>query len=183
MTGWSIRYRGSNITAGFLLYRSVVVRVAPRRQMNRTVNRKGRPPRRLDWSATITEQTLDEEFWTRALAVMELEQDQVSGLSMAMAAEGMIVFFMRGNILGYEEVKARESSSSPARKYLRSATHVRPDRFQCEGAAAFYELHLKGKNTAFMEAEAGAVLCPRRQRLARRGAMAPNATLTPYYAQ
>ncbi len=83
---------------------------------------------------------------------------------------------LRGNILGYEEVKApKKLVVTGARNTFEAHKMFDQIEFHEKECLPFYDLHLKGKNNGFMEARAGAHLRARRERLARRGAMAAEA--------
>ena len=77
---------------------------------------------------------------------------------------------LRGNILGYEEVKAPKKLVVTGAKNTFEA-HKMFDQidFHEKELLPFYDLHLKGKNNGFMEADAGAACsCAARTSGARR---------------
>ena len=96
---------------------------------------------------------------------------------------GKMGLHLRGNILGYEEVKApKKLVVTGARNTFEAHKMFDQVDFHEKECLPFYDLHLKGKNNGFMEAEPVQALRARRQCLARRGGMAAEARdVTPYY--
>ena len=89
---------------------------------------------------------------------------------------GKMGLHLRGNILGYEEVKApKKLVVTGARNTFEAHKMFDQVEFHEKELLPFYDLHLKGKNNGFMESRAGAALRARRQCLARGGGMAAEA--------
>jgi putative CocE/NonD family hydrolase len=175
------QYRGSNYHGGiFCSYRSVWYASLRADNMHRPVNRKGRPPMRFDLVGAITEHTLDDEFWRERSPYWRLDKIKCPVLSIG--HWGKMGLHLRGNILGYEEVKApKKLVVTGARNTFEAHKMFDQIDFHEKELLPFYDLHLKGKNNGFMEAEP--------VRLYVRGANVwraeehwpPKATTTPYY--
>jgi putative CocE/NonD family hydrolase len=175
------QYRGSNYHGGiFCSYRSVWYASLRADNMHRPVNRKGRPPMRFDLVGAITEHTLDDEFWRERSPYWRLDKIKCPVLSIG--HWGKMGLHLRGNILGYEEVKAtKKLVVTGARNTFEAHKMFDQVEFHEKELLPFYDLHLKGKNNGFMEAEP--------VRLFVRGANVwraeeqwpPKATTTPYY--
>ena len=175
------QYRGSNYHGGiFCSYRSVWYASLRADNMHRPVNRKGRPPMRFDLVGAITEHTLDDEFWRERSPYWRLDKIKCPVLSIG--HWGKMGLHLRGNILGYEEVKApKKLVVTGARNTFEAHKMFDQIDFHEKELLPFYDLHLKGKNNGFMEAEP--------VRLYVRGANVwraeeqwpPKATYTPYY--
>jgi predicted acyl esterase len=175
------QYRGSNYHGGiFCSYRSVWYASLRADNMHRPVNRKGRPPMRFDLVGAITEHTLDDEFWRERSPYWRLDKIKCPVLSIG--HWGKMGLHLRGNILGYEEVKApKKLVVTGARNTFEAHKMFDQIDFHEKELLPFYDLHLKGKNNGFMEAEP--------VRLFVRGAniwraeehWPPKATYTPYY--
>jgi predicted acyl esterase len=175
------QYRGSNYHGGiFCSYRSVWYASLRADNMHRPVNRKGRPPMRFDLVGAITEHTLDDEFWRERSPYWRLDKIKCPVLSIG--HWGKMGLHLRGNILGYEEVKApKKLVVTGARNTFEAHKMFDQIEFHEKELLPFYDLHLKGKNNGFMEAEP--------VRLFVRGANVwraeeqwpPKATTTPYY--
>jgi predicted acyl esterase len=175
------QYRGSNYHGGiFCSYRSVWYASLRADNMHRPVNRKGRPPMRFDLVGAITEHTLDDEFWRERSPYWRLDKIKCPVLSIG--HWGKMGLHLRGNILGYEEVKApKKLVVTGARNTFEAHKMFDQVDFHEKELLPFYDLHLKGKNNGFMEAEP--------VRLYVRGANVwraetewpPKATTTPYY--
>jgi predicted acyl esterase len=175
------QYRGSNYHGGiFCSYRSVWYASLRADNMHRPVNRKGRPPMRFDLVGAITEHTLDDEFWRERSPYWRLDKIKCPVLSIG--HWGKMGLHLRGNIVGYEEVKApKKLVVTGARNTFEAHKMFDQIDFHEKELLPFYDLHLKGKNNGFMEAEP--------VRLYVRGANVwraeeqwpPKATTTPYY--
>jgi uncharacterized protein len=175
------QYRGSNYHGGiFCSYRSVWYASLRADNMHRPVNRKGRPPMRFDLVGAITEHTLDDEFWRERSPYWRLDKIKCPVLSIG--HWGKMGLHLRGNILGYEEVKApKKLVVTGARNTVEAHKMFDQIDFHEKELLPFYDLHLKGKNNGFMAAEP--------VRLYVRGANVwraeeqwpPKATYTPYY--
>ncbi len=175
------QYRGSNYHGGiFCSYRSVWYASLRADNMHRPVNRKGRPPMRFDLVGAITEHTLDDDFWRDRSPYWRLDKIKCPVLSIG--HWGKMGLHLRGNILGYEEVKApKKLVVTGARNTFEAHKMFDQIDFHEKELLPFYDLHLKGKNNGFMEAEP--------VRLYVRGAnlwraeeqWPPKATYTPYY--
>jgi len=147
------QYRGSNYHGGiFCSYRSVWYASLRADNMHRPVNRKGRPPMRFDLVGAITEHTLDDEFWRERSPYWRLDKIKCPVLSIG--HWGKMGLHLRGNILGYEEVKApKKLVVTGARNTFEAHKMFDQIDFHQKELLPFYDLHLKGKNNGFMAAE------------------------------
>ena len=147
------QYRCSNYHGGiFCSYRSVWYTSLRADNMHRPVNGKGRPPMKFDLVGAITEHTLDDEFWQERSPYWRLDKIKCPVLSIG--HWGKMGLHLRGNILGYEEVKApKKLVVTGARNTFEAHKMFDQVDFHEKECLPFYDLHLKGKNNGFMEAE------------------------------
>ena len=147
------QYRGSNYHGGiFCSYRSVWYTSLRADNMHRPVNGKGRPPMKFDLVGAITEHTLDDDFWRERSPYWRLDKIRCPVLSVG--HWGKMGLHLRGNVLGYEELKApKKLVVTGARNTFEAHKMFDQVEFHEKELLPFYDLHLKGKNNAFMDAE------------------------------
>jgi putative CocE/NonD family hydrolase len=145
------QYRGSNYHGGiFCSYRSVWYASLRADNMHRPAGGTGRPPMRFDLVGAITEHTLDDEFWRERSPYWRLNQIKCPVLSIG--HWGKMGLHLRGNILGYEEVKApKKLVVTGARNTFEAHRMFDEIEFHEKEMLPFYDLHLKGKNNGFMD--------------------------------
>ena len=126
---------------------------------------------KFDLVGEIINHALDDEFWRVRSPYWRLDKIKCPVLSIG--HWGKMGLHLRGNIVGYEEVKApKKLVVTGARNTFEAHKMFDQIEFHEKECLPFYDLHLKGKNNGFMEAEPVRRLRARRQCLARRGAMA-----------
>jgi putative CocE/NonD family hydrolase len=147
------QYRGSNYHGGiFCSYRSVWYTSLRADNMHRPAGGKGRAPMKFDLVGAITEHTLDDQFWRERSPYWRLDQIKCPVLSIG--HWGKMGLHLRGNILGYEEVKApKKLVVTGARNTFEAHKMFDQVEFHEKELLPFYDLHLKGKNNGFMEKE------------------------------
>ncbi|MEX2033895.1 MAG: CocE/NonD family hydrolase [Xanthobacteraceae bacterium] len=145
------QYRGSNYHGGiFCSYRSVWYTSLRADNQHRPAGGKGRPPMRFDLVGAITEHTLDDEFWRERSPYWRLHQIKCPVLSVG--HWGKMGLHLRGNILGYEEVKSpKKLVVTGARNTFEAHKMFDQVEFHEKELLPFYDLHLKGTNNAFMD--------------------------------
>jgi predicted acyl esterase len=145
------QYRGSNYHGGiFCSYRSVWYTALRADNQHRPAGRQGRPPMRFDLVGAITEHTLDDEFWRVRSPYWRLDQIKCPVLSIG--HWGKMGLHLRGNILGYEEVKApKKLVVTGARNTFEAHRMFDQVEFHEKECLPFYDLHLKGTNSGFMD--------------------------------
>jgi hypothetical protein len=147
------QYRGSNYHGGiFCSYRSVWYTSLRADNQHRPAGLKGRPPMTFDLVGAITEHTLDDEFWRVRSPYWRLDRIRCPVLSIG--HWGKMGLHLRGNILGYEEVRApKKLVVTGARNTFEAHKTFDEVAFHEKELLPFYDLHLKGANNGFMEAE------------------------------
>jgi predicted acyl esterase len=147
------QYRGSNYHGGiFCSYRSVWYTSLRADNQHRLAGRHGRPPMKFDLVGAITEHSLDDDFWRVRSPFWRLGEIKCPVLSVG--HWGKMGLHLRGNILGYEEVKApKKLVVTGARNTFEAHRMFDQVEFHEKELLPFYDLHLKGKNNGFMEAE------------------------------
>jgi hypothetical protein len=175
------QYRCSNYHGGiFCSYRSSWYTNLRADNQHRPAGRQGRAPMRFDLVGAITEHTLDDDWWRERSPYWRLPEIKVPVLSIG--HWGKMGLHLRGNILGFEEVKAPKKLVVTGAKNVHEAHHQYDQvEFHEKELLPFYDLHLKGKNNGFMDGASA--------RLYVRGANVwreeewppPHATYVPYY--
>jgi putative CocE/NonD family hydrolase len=176
------QYRCSNYHGGiFCSYRSSWYTNLRADNQHRPAGQSGRAPMRLDLVGAITEHTLDDDWWRERSAFERLRDIKVPVLSIG--HWGKMGLHLRGNILGFEEVRAPKKLVVTGAANVHEAHHQYDQvEFHEKELLPFYDLHLKGKNNGFMEGAPA--------RLFVRGAKVwreedqwplPRATYVPYY--
>jgi putative CocE/NonD family hydrolase len=146
------QYRCSNYHGGiFCSYRSVWYTSLRADNQHRPAGKLGRPPMKFDLVGAITEHTLDDEFWRERSPYWRLDKIRCPVLSIG--HWGKMGLHLRGNILGYEELKCPKKLVVTGARNTFEAHHMfdQVDFHETE-CLPFYDLHLKGANNAFMDA-------------------------------
>jgi len=100
----------------------------------------------------IINHPLDDEFWRDRSPYWRLDKIKCPVLSVG--HWGKMGLHLRGNILGYEEVKApKKLVVTGARNTFEAHRMFDQIEFHEKELLPFYDLHLKGANNGFMEAE------------------------------
>ena len=147
------QYRGSNYHGGiYCSYRSVWYTSLRADNQHRPAGKHGRPPMKFDLVGEIIDHPLDDEFWRERSPYWRLDKIKCPVLSIG--HWGKMGLHLRGNILGYEEVKApKKLVVTGARNTFEAHKMFDQVEFHEKECLPFYDLHLKGKNNGFMEAE------------------------------
>ena len=144
------QYRGSNYHGGiFCSYRSVWYTSLRADNQHRLAGQHGRPPMKFDLIGEIINHPLDDEFWRVRSPYWRLDKIKCPVLSIG--HWGKMGLHLRGNILGYEEVKApKKLVVTGARNTFEAHRLFDQIEFHERELLPFYDLHLKGKNNGFM---------------------------------
>jgi predicted acyl esterase len=147
------QYRGSNYHGGiYCSYRSVWYTSLRADNQHRPAGRHGRPAMKFDLVGAIIEHPLDDEFWRERSPYWRLDRIRCPVLSIG--HWGKMGLHLRGNILGYEEVKApKKLVVTGARNTFEAHRLFDQVEFHEKELLPFYDLHLKGANNGFMDAE------------------------------
>jgi predicted acyl esterase len=145
------QYRCSNYHGGiFCGYRSVWYTSLRADNQHRPAGAKGRPPMKLDLVGAITEHTLDDQFWRERSPYWRLDQIRCPVLSIG--HWGKMGLHLRGNILGYEEIRApKKLVVTGARNTFEAHKLFDQIEFHEKELLPFYEQHLKGVQNGFMD--------------------------------
>jgi uncharacterized protein len=147
------QYRGSNYHGGiYCSYRSVWYTSLRADNQHRPAGAHGRPPMKFDLVGAIIEHPLDDEFWRERSPYWRLDKIKCPVLSIG--HWGKMGLHLRGNILGYEQVKApKKLVVTGARNTFEAHRMFDQIEFHERELLPFYDLHLKGKNNGFMDTE------------------------------
>ena len=147
------QYRGSNYHGGiYCSYRSVWYTSLRADNQHRPAGRHGRPAMKFDLPGAIIEHTLDDEFWRVRSPYWRLDRIKCPVLSIG--HWGKMGLHLRGNIVGYEEVTApKKLVVTGARNTFEAHRMFDQIEFHEKELLPFYDLHLKGANNGFMDAE------------------------------
>ena len=147
------QYRGSNYHGGiYCSYRSVWYTSLRADNQHRLAGKHGRPPMKFDLVGEIIDHPLDDEFWRERSPYWRLDKIKCPVLSVG--HWGKMGLHLRGNILGYEEVKApKKLVVTGARNTFEAHRMFDQVEFHEKELLPFYNLHLKGANNGFMDAE------------------------------
>ena len=147
------QYRGSNYHGGiYCSYRSVWYTSLRADNQHRLAGQHGRPPMKFDLVGAIIEHSLDDDFWRERSPYWRLDRIKCPVLSIG--HWGKMGLHLRGNILGYEEVKApKKLVVTGARNTFEAHRMFDQIEFHEKELLPFYDLHLKGANNGFMDAE------------------------------
>jgi uncharacterized protein len=147
------QYRGSNYHGGiYCSYRSVWYTTLRADNQHRPAGRRGRAPMNFDLVGAMIDHPLDDEFWRVRSPYWRLDRIKCPVLSIG--HWGKMGLHLRGNILGYEEVKApKKLVVTGARNTFEAHQLFDQVDFHEKELLPFYDLHLKGKNNGFMDSE------------------------------
>jgi hypothetical protein len=147
------QYRGSNYHGGiYCSYRSVWYTTLRADNQHRPAGRRGRAPMTFDLVGAMIDHPLDDEFWRVRSPYWRLDQIKCPVLSIG--HWGKMGLHLRGNILGYEEVRApKKLVVTGARNTFEAHRLFDQIDFHEKELLPFYDLHLKGKNNGFMASE------------------------------
>ena len=147
------QYRGSNYHGGiYCSYRSVWYTTLRADNQHRLAGQHGRAPMKFDLVGEIINHPLDDEFWRERSPYWRLDKIKCPVLSIG--HWGKMGLHLRGNILGYEEVKApKKLVVTGARNTFEAHRMFDQIEFHQKELLPFYDLHLKGANNGFMDAE------------------------------
>jgi uncharacterized protein len=176
------QYRGSNYHGGiYCSYRSVWYTSLRADNQHRLAGQHGRAPMKFDLVGAIIEHSLDDEFWRVRSPYWRLDQIKCPVLSVG--HWGKMGLHLRGNILGYEEVKApKKLVVTGARNTFEAHRMFDEVEFHEKELLPFYDLHLKGKNNGFMESEPVKIFVRGANVWRAQEEWPPkNAVITPYY--
>ena len=145
------QYRCSNYHGGiFCSYRSSWYANLRADNQHRPAGGRGRPPMRFDLVGAITEHTLDDDWWRERSAFARLGEIRVPVLSIG--HWGKMGLHLRGNILGFEGVKAPKKLVVTGAKNVHEAHHQFDQvDFHRDELLPFYEAHLKGIDNGVMD--------------------------------
>ncbi|MBM3529190.1 MAG: CocE/NonD family hydrolase [Alphaproteobacteria bacterium] len=145
------QYRGSNYHGGiFCSYRSVWYTSLRADNQHRPAGGKGRAPMKFDLVGAITEHTLDDAFWRERSPYWRLDQIRCPVLSIG--HWGKMGLHLRGNILGYEELKApKKLTVTGARNTFEAHKMFDQIEFHERELLPFYDRHLKGIDNGIMD--------------------------------
>ena len=175
------QYRGSNYHGGiYCSYRSVWYTSLRADNQHRPAGRHGRPPMKFDLVGEIINHDLDDDFWRVRSPYWRLDKIKCPVLSIG--HWGKMGLHLRGNILGYEEVKApKKLVVTGARNTFEAHKMFDQIEFHENELLPFYDLHLKGKNNGFMEAEPVRVFVRGANVWRAEEKWPPKAATVPYY--
>jgi uncharacterized protein len=147
------QYRGSNYHGGiYCSYRSIWYSSLRADNQHRPAGQPGRVPMRFDLPGAIIEHELDNDFWRDRSPFWRLDKIRCPVLSIG--HWGKMGLHLRGNILGYEEVKAaKKLVVTGARNTFEAHRMFDEVEFHEKELLPFYDLHLKGIDNGFMARE------------------------------
>jgi putative CocE/NonD family hydrolase len=147
------QYRGSNYHGGiYCSYRSVWYTTLRADNQHRPAGKHGRAPMNFDLVGEMINHPLDDEFWRVRSPYWRLGEIKCPVLSIG--HWGKMGLHLRGNIVGYEEVKApKKLVVTGARNTFEAHRLFDQVDFHEKELLPFYDLHLKGKNNGFMASE------------------------------
>jgi len=145
------QYRCSNYHGGiFCSYRSIWYTTLRADNQQRPVSRQGRPPMRFDLAGALTEHMLDDEFWRERSPYWRLAEIKVPVLSIG--HWGKMGLHLRGNIVGYEELRApKKLVVTGARNTFEAHKMFDQIEFHEKECLPFYDHYLKGIDNGFMD--------------------------------
>ena len=144
------QYRCSNYHGGiFCSYRSVWYTSLRADNQQRPVSRQGRAPMKFDLVGALTEHMLDDEFWRERSPYWRLPEIKVPVLSIG--HWGKMGLHLRGNIVGYEDVRApKKLVVTGARNTFEAHKMFDQIEFHEKECLPFYDHYLKGIDNGFM---------------------------------
>jgi len=117
--------------------------------MHRPAGRSGRAPMRFDLVGAIAEHPLDDDFWRERSPFWRLADIRIPVLSIG--HWGKMGLHLRGNILGYEQVRAPKKLVVTGAKNVHEAHHQYDQvAFHEKELLPFYDACLKGIDNGFM---------------------------------
>jgi hypothetical protein len=175
------QYRGSNYHGGiYCSYRSVWYTTLRADNQHRLAGKHGRPPMKMDLVGEMIDHPLDDDFWRVRSPYWRLDKIKCPVLSIG--HWGKMGLHLRGNIVGYEEVKApKKLVVTGARNTFEAHKMFDQVEFHEKECLPFYDLHLKGKNNGFMEAEPVKLFVRGANVWKAEEQWPPKATHVPYY--
>ncbi len=176
------QYRCSNYHGGiFCSYRSVWYTSLRADNMQRPVSKQARPTMKFDLVGAITEHQLDDEFWRERSPYWRLDKIKCPVLSIG--HWGKMGLHLRGNILGYEMLKAPKKLVVTGARNTTEAHHMFDQvDFHEQECLPFYDLHLKGANNQFMDASPVKIFVRGANQWRAEEEWPPQrATMTPFY--
>lgn len=147
------QYRCSNYHGGiYCSYRSVWYTSLRADNQHRPAGGRGRSPMTFDLVGAMIDHPVDDDFWRVRSPYWRLDQIRCPVLSIG--HWGKMGLHLRGNILGFEEVKAaKKLLVTGARNTFEAHRMFDQIEFHQKELLPFYDLHLKGKNNGFMDAD------------------------------
>jgi putative CocE/NonD family hydrolase len=147
------QYRCSNYHGGiYCSYRSVWYTSLRADNQHRPAGGRGRSPMTFDLVGAIIDHPVDDDFWRVRSPYWRLGQIRCPVLSIG--HWGKMGLHLRGNILGFEEAKAaKKLVVTGARNTFEAHRMFDQIEFHQKELLPFYDLHLKGKNNGFMNAD------------------------------
>ncbi len=147
------QYRCSNYHGGiYCSYRSVWYTSLRADNQHRPAGGRGRSPMTFDLVGAMIDHPLDDDFWRVRSPYWRLDQIRCPVLSIG--HWGKMGLHLRGNILGFEEVKgAKKLVVTGARNTFEAHRMFDQIEFHKNELLPFYDLHLKGENNGFMDAD------------------------------
>jgi predicted acyl esterase len=175
------QYRGSNYHGGiYCSYRAIWYSNVRSDNQHRPAGRHGRAPMNFDLPGEIINHPLDDEFWRMRSPYWRLDKIKCPVLSIG--HWGKMGLHLRGNILGYEEVKApKKLVVTGARNTFEAHKMFDQIDFHEKECLPFYDLHLKGKNNGFMAQEPVRTFVRGANAWKAQEQWPPAATTVPYY--
>ncbi len=175
------QYRGSNYHGGiYCSYRSVWYTTLRADNQHRLAGKRGRAPMNFDLVGEMINHPLDDEFWRVRSPYWRLSEVKCPVLSIG--HWGKMGLHLRGNIVGYEEVKApKKLVVTGARNTFEAHRLFDQIDFHERELLPFYDLHLKGKNNGFMDTEPIRLFVRGANVWRAEDAWPPRATTTEFY--
>jgi uncharacterized protein len=145
------QYRCSNYHGGiYCSYRSVWYSDLRTNNQFRPAGRQGRPPMRMDLPGEMLQHPLYDDWWRERSPFERLGDIKVPVLSVG--HWGKMGLHLRGNILGYEEVRApKKLLVTGARNTFEAHQLFDQIDFHQKELLPFYDHHLKGIDNGVME--------------------------------
>jgi len=179
MTGWSIS-TAARLSRRHLLQLPLLLVTPACARQSAPPGRPSQAGRRCVsiWSAPITEHTLYDDWWRERSAFERLGDIKVPCCRSGLGKMGL---HLRGNILGFEQVKAPKKLVVTGGRTISKRTTVRPDRIPRKELLPFYEAHLKASTTVSWTARRCACSSAAQTCGARAGMAARARPYVPYY--
>ena len=145
------QYRCSNYHGGiFCSYRSIWYTTLRADNFQRPVSKAARAMMKFDLAGALTEHMLDDEFWRERSPYWRLADIKVPVLSIG--HWGKMGLHLRGNIVGYEELRApKKLVVTGARNTFEAHKMFDQIEFHEKECLPFYDHYLKGIDNGFMD--------------------------------